>query len=142
MHGEGGPQERINAEVLERSSLPYVFPLAKNLVKNRCETTNTSEGGSPKPSLTSIQIGGTAGVILSSSLNLGNNTSGTRYSRRLVSATTKLPSTVAFLPIRTSHLSRSSQLLEGCGSGAYTQRLRVMEVKAGTEEMEDRMSMR
>ena len=35
----------MNAEVLERSSLPCVFPLAKKLVKNRCEISNTSEGG-------------------------------------------------------------------------------------------------
>lgn len=45
IHGEGGPQAQMNAEVPECSSLPCVFPLAKKVVKNKCEISNTSEGG-------------------------------------------------------------------------------------------------
>ena len=94
--------------------------------------------------LTSIYILGTAVVNLPTSLNLGNNTSGTRFSRLPVSADTNSPLILAFLPTCTSHLSRSSQVLEGTSSwvNPTVQRPSVIEVNAGTEEMEDRMAIR
>ena len=82
-------------------------------------------------------------LILPTSLNFGNNVFKTGFSSHRVSVKVSPHSTVVFLAISASHVSRRSHIYERSASERrHHKHWRTIEANAGAEEMEDRVSRR